>query len=37
VVVSPVEKFTSFQDEPPTKPGEDGWYALPTPGKTKVV
>jgi predicted dehydrogenase len=37
VVVSPVEKYTSFQDEPPTKPGPDGWYALPTPGKTKVV
>jgi predicted dehydrogenase len=37
VVVSPVEKYTSFQDEPPTKPNADGWYALPTPGKTKVV
>ena len=37
VVVSPVEKYTSFDDAPPTKPDADGWYALPMPGKTKVV
>jgi len=37
VVVSPVDKYTSFDDVPPTKPDADGWYALPTPGKTKVV
>lgn len=37
VVVSPVEKYSSFDDVPPTKPDADGWYALPTPGKTKVV
>jgi predicted dehydrogenase len=37
VVESPVEKYTSFQDEPPHKPGPDGWYALPIPGKYKVV
>jgi myo-inositol 2-dehydrogenase / D-chiro-inositol 1-dehydrogenase len=37
IVVSPVEKYTSFGDAPPTKPDADGWYALPTPGKTKVV
>jgi len=37
VVVSPVEKYTSYEDAPPTKPDADGWYALPTPGKTKVV
>ncbi|MEX2176019.1 MAG: Gfo/Idh/MocA family oxidoreductase, partial [Pirellulaceae bacterium] len=37
VVVSPVEKYTSFNDEPPVKPDKDGWYALPIPGQTKVV
>jgi myo-inositol 2-dehydrogenase / D-chiro-inositol 1-dehydrogenase len=37
VVVSPVDKISSFQDEPPTKPDANGWYALPVPGKTKVV
>jgi predicted dehydrogenase len=37
IVLSPVEKYTSFDDVPPTKPDADGWYALPTPGKTKVV
>jgi myo-inositol 2-dehydrogenase/D-chiro-inositol 1-dehydrogenase len=37
VVVSPVEKYTSFEDAPPTTPDSDGWYALPVPGKTKVV
>src|SRR4051812_35293529 len=36
-VESPVEKFTSFQDEPPHKPDASGWYALPVPGQTKVV
>ena len=28
IVVSPVEKYTSFDDEPPAKPDADGWYAL---------
>ena len=37
VVVSPVEKYTSFNDEPPTKPDKDGWYPLPIPGQTRVV
>jgi myo-inositol 2-dehydrogenase/D-chiro-inositol 1-dehydrogenase len=37
VVESPVEKYTSFKDEPPHKPDDKGWYALPIPGKTKVV
>jgi predicted dehydrogenase len=37
VVLSPVEKYTGFDAEPPTKPDADGWYALPVPGKTKVV
>jgi myo-inositol 2-dehydrogenase/D-chiro-inositol 1-dehydrogenase len=37
VVISPVEKYTSFDDEPPTKPNADGSYARPIPGKTKVV
>jgi predicted dehydrogenase len=37
VVISPVEQYTSFDDAPPTKPDADGWYALPTPGVTKVI
>jgi len=37
VVESPVDKLTSFQDAPPHKPDDNGWYALPTPGKYKVV
>jgi predicted dehydrogenase len=37
LVISPVEKYTSFQDEPPHKPDANGWYALPVPGQTKVV
>jgi len=37
IVESPVEKYTSFQDEPPHKPDANGWYALPVPGQTKVV
>jgi predicted dehydrogenase len=37
LVISPVEKYTSFNDEPPTKPDADGYYARPTPGKTKVL
>jgi myo-inositol 2-dehydrogenase / D-chiro-inositol 1-dehydrogenase len=36
-VISPVEKFTSFDDQPPTMPDADGWYAVPVPGQTKVV
>jgi len=37
LVLSPVEKYTSFQDEPPHKPDDKGWYAVPVPGQTKVV
>jgi myo-inositol 2-dehydrogenase/D-chiro-inositol 1-dehydrogenase len=37
IVESPVEKYTSFKDEPPHKPDENGWYALPVPGKYQVV
>jgi predicted dehydrogenase len=37
VVISPVEKYTSFADTPPTLPDASGYYARPTPGKTKVV
>lgn len=37
VVVSPVEKLTSFKDEPFVKPEADGMYAQPVPGVTKVV
>ena len=33
----PVETYTSFDAEAPVKPDADGWYALPVPGKTKVV
>lgn len=36
-VISPVEKYTSFDDMPPTLPDADGWYAVPVPGQTKVV
>ena len=35
--VSVMPKEYSFQATPPTLPGPDGWYALPTPGKTRVV
>ncbi len=37
LVISPVDKYTSFDDEPPTKPDATGYYARPTPGKTKVL
>jgi predicted dehydrogenase len=37
VVISPVEKYTSFQDEPPVLPKAVGWYAQPMPGQSKVV
>jgi predicted dehydrogenase len=37
VVISPVEKYTSFQDTPPVLPDADGYYAVPKPGETKVV
>ena len=37
VVISPVEKYTSFADTPPTLPDETGYYARPTPGKAKVL
>jgi myo-inositol 2-dehydrogenase/D-chiro-inositol 1-dehydrogenase len=37
VVISPVEKLTSMKDEPFVKPDEDGMYAQPIPGVTKVV
>ena len=36
-VISPVEKFTSYDDEPPVLPDEDGRYKIPTPGKHKVL
>jgi predicted dehydrogenase len=37
IVISPVEKLTSFNDEAFVKPDADGFYALPVPGVTKVV
>jgi predicted dehydrogenase len=35
--VSVMPKEFSFQGTPPTLPDADGWYALPMPGKTRVV
>jgi myo-inositol 2-dehydrogenase/D-chiro-inositol 1-dehydrogenase len=37
LVISPVEKLTSFNDEPFVKPDADGSYTLPVPGVTQVV
>ena len=37
VIVSPVEKFTSYEDTPPVVPDENGHYPIPVPGKEKVV
>ena len=36
-VISPVDKFTSMDDVPPTVPDEDGRYTIPMPGVTKVM
>ena len=35
-VVSPVDQYTSFDQDPPTMPDADGKYPIPTPGKTNV-
>lgn len=35
--ISVMPKDFSFDAEPPTKPGADGWYAHAVPGKTVVV
>jgi predicted dehydrogenase len=35
--VDMLEKMTSFDFEAPVKPGEDGLYAHPMPGRTKVI
>jgi hypothetical protein len=37
IVVSPVEKYTKMDDEPPVLPNADGTYNRPVPGKTKVI
>ncbi len=37
LVISPVEKFTSFNDTPPIVPNADLIYPIPTPGVTKVL
>lgn len=37
LVISPVDKYTSMEDTPPTTPDEDGRYPIPMPGLTKVV
>lgn len=36
-IISPAEKYTSYDDTPPTLPDEDGRYKIPVPGKTKVI
>ena len=37
LVISPIDQFTCFDDEPPVMPREDMTYASPIPGKTKVL
>ncbi|MGV2334034.1 MAG UNVERIFIED_CONTAM: hypothetical protein LVR18_07900 [Planctomycetaceae bacterium] len=37
LVISPVEKFTSFNDTPPIVPNAELVYPIPTPGVTKVL
>jgi predicted dehydrogenase len=37
LIISPVDSYTSFQDEPPVKPDEHGYYPIPMPGKTIAV
>lgn len=37
LVISPVEKFSSYDDTPPVTPDEDGRYAIPMPGTTVTV
>jgi myo-inositol 2-dehydrogenase/D-chiro-inositol 1-dehydrogenase len=32
-----IDKFHSFEDEPPVLPNSDGWYAVAMPGQTKVL
>jgi hypothetical protein len=36
-IISPVEKYTSYDDTPPTLPDVEGRYKIPVPGKTKVL
>ena len=37
LVISPVDKFRSFDDVPPVLPKEDGSYEIPKPGTTEVI
>ncbi len=37
LVVSPIDQFTSFDDEPPVMPLADMTYKIPVPGKHKVL
>jgi predicted dehydrogenase len=37
LVISPVDQFTSFQDQPPVLPDENGAYKIPMPGSTVTV
>jgi len=36
-IISPVDEYTSYDDEPPTLPDAEGRYKIPVPGKTKVL
>ena len=37
LVIAPVDRLTSFNDEAPVLPEADGTYPIPMPGKTKVL
>ena len=37
VIASPIDKFTSMDDTPPTTPDENGRYPIPVPGVTTVI
>ena len=37
LVISPVDKFHSFEDQPPVLPNAEMVYGIPTPGVTKVL
>ena len=37
VIASPIDKYTSMDDTPPTTPDEDGRYPIPVPGVTTVI
>ena len=37
LVISPIDQFTSMDDDPPTSPDAEGRYPIPMPGLTKTV